>query len=327
MNNSNNVIWGNISRLKQPTWATKALTEKLSNTTASSLRGIVKKSNSKAVTKILPAGDYDDPLFTDRNIRKYGTDIYFLDAIDDESQLILQQMLKQCVAEFLADHIQDILMQNLNDSITIYINSPGGYAYSGLALYDFIKEIKVPVRCVINGECASAATLIFLACDKREMSDNSCFLMHQCSWGDVGDNRYMQDQAENSRKLMSQLRKIYMNETGIGKEYTDEKEREAYIQSILEHDRYFSKEECKQLGILTDEDEEEPLSEESLAKLNEFAQKLFEQEQKEKNKGKNKKEVAEPKEESKKKSPAKKEPVKKEPTKKETKKTMSKKVK
>lgn len=279
--NSNSMVWGNVSRLKQPTWATKTLTEKMANVNTTSLKGLNK---SRLAAKIMPAGDYDDPLFTDRNIRKYGTDIYFLDAIDDESQLILQQMLKQCVAEFLADHIQDILMQNLNDSITIYINSPGGYAYSGLALYDFIKEIKVPVRCVINGECASAATLIFLACDKREMSDNSCFLMHQCSWGDVGDNRYMQDQAENSRKLMAQLRKIYMEETNIGKEYTDEKEREAYIQSILEHDRYFSKEECKQLGILSEEDEDEPLSEESLAKLNEFAQKLFEQEQKEKSK-------------------------------------------
>jgi len=40
--------------------------------------------------------------------------------------------------------------------------------------------------------------------------------------------------------------------------------------------------ECKQLGILSAEDEDEPLSEESLAKLNEFAQNLFEQEQKEK---------------------------------------------
>lgn len=281
MNNSNSMVWGNVSRLKQPTWATKVLTEKMANINATSLKGLNK---SKLATKIMPTSEYDDPLFTDRNIRKYGTDIYFLDAIDDESQLILQQMLKQCVAEFLADHIQDILMQSLNDSITIYINSPGGYAYSGLALYDFIKEIKVPVRCVISGECASAATLIFLACDRREMSDNSCFLMHQCSWGDIGDNRYMQDQAENSRKLMAQLRKIYMEETNIGKEYTDEKEREAYIQSILEHDRYFSKEECKQLGILSEEDEDEPLSEESLTKLNEFAQKLFEQEQKEKNK-------------------------------------------
>lgn len=279
--NSNSMVWGNVSRLKQPTWATKVLTEKMANVNATSLKGLNK---SKLAAKIMPTNEYDDPLFTDRNIRKYGTDIYFLDAIDDESQLILQQMLKQCVAEFLADHIQDILMQSLNDSITIYINSPGGYAYSGLALYDFIKEIKVPVRCVISGECASAATLIFLACDRREMSDNSCFLMHQCSWGDSGDNRYMQDQAENSRKLMAQLRKIYMEETNIGKEYTDEKEREAYIQSILEHDRYFSKEECKQLGILSEEDEDEPLSEESLTKLNEFAQKLFEQEQKEKNK-------------------------------------------
>jgi ATP-dependent protease ClpP protease subunit len=278
----------------------------MANVNANSLKGLTKH---KAAAKIMPAGDYDDPLFTDRNIRKYGTDIYFLDAIDDESQLILQQMLKQCVAEFLADHIQDILMQNLNDSITIYINSPGGYAYSGLALYDFIKEIKVPVRCVINGECASAATLIFLACDKREMSDNSCFLMHQCSWGDVGDNRYMQDQAENSRKLMAQLRKIYMEETNIGKEYTDEKEREAYIQSILEHDRYFSKEECKQLGILSEEDEDEPLSEESLAKLNEFAQKLFEQEQKEK--GKATKKTEEKAVEEKAAKPTKKAPAKK----------------
>ena len=277
--------WRNQLRSHQPVWATKEVINAYNKLNVSGQRGNLARIQATNA-RFIPSGDGDDPLFADRNIRRYGTDIYFFDVIDDETQLILQQMLKQCVAEFLGDHIQDILQQTLADTITIHLNSPGGYAYSGLALYDFIKKLQVPVNCIVEGACASAATLILLACEERHMSDNSVFLMHQCSWGAWGENRYMQDEAENCRKLMSRLRKIYMDETQIGIEYKDAKQREMYIQTILEHDRYFSKDECDQLGILKCEcNGEPPLSEESIAKLNEYAQKLFEEEQKKKSKG------------------------------------------
>ncbi len=280
-----NKVWGNTIQSKQPIWATKEIIAKANDLSKRNIRGNLAKFVKPTNIRMFPDGGMDDPLFVDRNVRRYGTDIYFLDAIDDETQLILQVMLKQAQAEFLGDHVQDILTQTLSDTVTIHLNSPGGYAYCGLALYDFIKQMQVPVTCVVEGSCASAATLILLACEERHMLDNSVFLMHQCSWGAWGENRYMQDEAENSRKLMSRLRKIYLDETEIGKEYTDPKERESYIQAILEHDRYFSKEECEKLGILKcDCDGEPPLSEASIAKLNEFAQKLYEEEQKAKGK-------------------------------------------
>lgn len=278
-------LWGNINRRNSAVWGTSAIESKVQGIAENSVKSGLRTSQRPSAIRMFPDGGLDDPLFADRNVRRYGTDIYFLDAIDDETQLILQVMLKQAQAEFLGDHVQDILTQTLSDTITIHLNSPGGYAYCGLALYDFIKRMQVPVTCVVEGSCASAATLILLACEERHMLDNSVFLMHQCSWGAWGENRYMQDEAENSRKLMSRLRHIYMEETEIGKEYTDPKQREAFIQSILEHDRYFSKEECLQLGILKcDCSDEQPLSEESIAKLNEYAQKLFEAEQKKKGK-------------------------------------------
>ena len=325
MNYNTNIVWGNLLRSKQPVWATKEVVDICNKLNTENIRGNLARNKVKNA-RFIPSADGDDPLFADRNIRRYGTDIYFFDVIDDETQLILQQMLKQCVAEFLGDHIQDILQQTLDDTITIHLNSPGGYAYCGLALYDFIKKLQVPVCCIVEGSCASAATLILLACAERHMSDNSVFLMHQCSWGAWGENRYMQDEAENSRKLMSRLRKIYMEETDIGSEYKDAKQREMFIQSILEHDRYFSKEECDQLGILKCEcNGEPPLSEESINKLNDYAQKLFEEEQKKKSKDakvtKDKSEDKTKKSSSPKKSPAK----KVEEDKKETKTTKSKK--
>lgn len=289
-----------------PVWATGKIKNLADSLNKNGMKNALKMNRPSMRTAI--EGELGDPLMTERNIRCYGSDIYFFDAIDDETQLILQQMLKQCVAQFLGEHITEILTQTLTDTITIHLNSPGGYAYCGLALYDFIKTLNVPITCVVEGTCASAATLILLACDERKMSDNSVFLMHQCSWGAYGDNRYMQDEAENSRKLMTRLRAIYMEETDIGKEYEDEKEREAYVQSILEHDRYFSKDECKQLGILKSEMDDAPsLSEESINKLNEYAQKLFEEEQKAKEKEEKKEEKKAPAKKTTKKAPAKKE--------------------
>ena len=306
--NATNAVWGSSLQSNQPVWATSDVIAKADKLNKEGQRGNLAKFNKPKNIRMFPDGGLDDPLFADRNVRRYGTDIYFLDAIDDETQLILQVMLKQAQAEFLGEHVQDILTQTLSDTITIHLNSPGGYAYCGLALYDFIKQMQVPVTCIVEGSCASAATLILLACEERHMLENSVFLMHQCSWGAWGENRYMQDEAENSRKLMSRLRHIYMEETEIGNEYEDPKQREAFIQSILEHDRYFSKEECQQLGILKcDCEGDTPLSEESIAKLNAFAQELFEAEQKAKGKDSSKKNTKEKKvEPAKKTTPAKK---------------------
>ena len=65
--------------------------------------------------------------------------------------------------------------------INVYINSPGGGADSGFAIYDMLRFIKPPVRIICSGMCASAGIIIFLAAEKgnRRSLPNSRFMIHE----------------------------------------------------------------------------------------------------------------------------------------------------
>lgn len=71
-------------------------------------------------------------------------------------------------------------LENRDDSseITLYINSPGGDVRSGLVLYDYIMQMKAPVKTVCIGLAASMASILFLAGDKREMFEHSEIMIH-----------------------------------------------------------------------------------------------------------------------------------------------------
>lgn len=255
-------------------------------------------------------GPLGDPSWLDWNIRRRGSHIYFYEEINPVTQMILEVMLRDAVRDVLTSHVGEILGGELPETVTIHLNSPGGYLSCGLALYDYIKTSQIPITCLVEGLCASAATLVMLACHNRIMSPNSVYLMHQCSWGAWGENRFMQDMAVNADKAMKRLRKIYMAETKIAEERQPQ-EREAYIQHLLEHDFELDATECEQFGICTaceDDDDEVELSDERVEKLQAFIKKLAAEQKKENLK-------KEEDEKSKKQSPAKK-PVEKKPAKK-----------
>jgi ATP-dependent protease ClpP protease subunit len=251
----------------------------------------------------------------DWNIRRRGNHIYFYEEINEVTQMILEVMLRDAVRDVLTSHVGEILGGELSESVVIHVNSPGGYLSCGFALYDYIKTSQIPITCLVEGLCASAATLVMLACHNRIMSPNSVFLMHQCSWGAWGENRFMQDLSVNADKAMKRLRKIYMEETKIGEDHPDN--RESYIQHLLEHDYELSAEECEAFGITTpsDDDDEVELSDERVELLQNYVKKLAAEQKKE-----NAKKEAEEKEGGKKKAPAKKAAPKATPKKKPAKK-------
>ena len=229
--------------------------------------------------------------------------------------MILEVMLRDAVRDVLTSHVGEILGGELPETVTIHLNSPGGYLSCGLALYDYIKTSQIPITCLVEGLCASAATLVMLACHNRIMSPNSVFLMHQCSWGAWGENRFMQDLAINADKSMKRLRKIYMSETKIAEERQPQ-EREAYIQHLLEHDYELDATECEEFGICSpcEDDDEVELSDERVEKVQAFVKKMAVEQKKE-----NAKKEEEKKVDEKKKTPTKKAPAKKAPKKKSTK--------
>lgn len=295
-------------------------------------KGLYKNTGLQATTSFTPAFagqriarsacDADDvmpgdPTWLDWNIRRRGSHIYFYEEINPITQMILEVMLRDAVRDVLTSHVGEILGGELSESVTIHLNSPGGYLSCGLALYDYIKTSQIPITCLVEGLCASAATLVMLACHNRIMSPNSVYLMHQCSWGAWGENRFMQDMAVNADKAMKRLRKIYMTETTIAAERQPQ-EREAYIQHLLEHDFELDATECEDFGICTacdDDDDEVELSDERVERVKAFVKKMAVEQKKENAK----KEEEEKKVDEKKKTPAKKTPSKTSSKKKSTK--------
>ena len=68
-------------------------------------------------------------------------------------------------------------------AITVFINSPGGSADAGFAIYDLLRFVDPPITTVVNGLCASAGILIHLAGDKkrRYCMPEARFMIHQPS--------------------------------------------------------------------------------------------------------------------------------------------------
>ena len=62
--------------------------------------------------------------------------------------------------------------------ITIYFNSPGGEVASGLAIYDVMQAVSCPIRTVCLGNAASAAALLFISGDEREMLPHARVMIH-----------------------------------------------------------------------------------------------------------------------------------------------------
>jgi ATP-dependent Clp protease, protease subunit len=152
------------------------------------------------------------------------------------------------VSDKLARRVQSTLLLLQQDDekapITVYINSPGGSADSGFAIYDSLRFFKPPVRTVVNGLCASAAVMIYLAAPKerRFSLPNSRFLLHQPSTMAYGSASDIQINAEEIVKLRERYNQIVGEECG-GKSMEQ-------VTKDADRDFWLSPEEAKKYGLV-----------------------------------------------------------------------------
>ena len=178
-----------------------------------------------------------------RNVRRSKNHIYFYDSIDDETQVWLQQAMNAAYEELVVENAKEIARTRiLNENLYIHINSPGGGVLSSLALYDFIKNFPMCVVGVVEGFCASGATILLCACELREMNENSVALVHELRKWDCSFKKYsdIEDEYKNVSLLMDKLVNIYTKETTIPPET---------IRETLKHDIYWDVEQCKKYEL------------------------------------------------------------------------------
>lgn len=90
--------------------------------------------------------------------------------------------------------------------ITLLINSPGGSVIDGLALYDFLQELKKRGHHIITkgfGMCASMGGVLLQAGDERVMSPRALLLIHEVSAGAMGTTTQMEDKLKFIERLQS----------------------------------------------------------------------------------------------------------------------------
>ncbi len=128
--------------------------------------------------------------------------------------------------------------------ISVYINSPGGSADSGFAMYDMIRFVRCPVRTIVNGLCASAAVLVFLAGDResRLCLPHSRFLIHQPSTAGQGTASDLRITAQQVLKLRDRYNHIVSEATG---------KKEAEVLEDASRDFWLDAEEAVDYGLVS----------------------------------------------------------------------------
>ncbi|MDP6776220.1 MAG: ATP-dependent Clp protease proteolytic subunit [Candidatus Latescibacteria bacterium] len=128
--------------------------------------------------------------------------------------------------------------------VKIFINSPGGSADDGFAIYDMIRFIRPPVKVVSAGLSASAATVIMMAAEKenRFALPNARIMIHQPSMRYFGAAEDIRRTAEQILKLRERINELYAKETGQPLEK---------VQEDTDRDYWLSAEEAVEYGLIS----------------------------------------------------------------------------
>jgi ATP-dependent Clp protease, protease subunit len=127
--------------------------------------------------------------------------------------------------------------------IHLYVNSPGGSIYAGLAIYDTMQFIKPDVQTICYGIAMSMGSLLLAggAPGKRMALPNSRILIHQPSGGFEGQSTDVEIQAKEILELRSRVDQIYARHTGQSIER---------VHADMERDRFFNGEEALAYGLV-----------------------------------------------------------------------------
>jgi len=164
--------------------------------------------------------------------------IYFYTDVTQESCLDLNRKINDLNKELLKYAIE---YDCPPPSIYLHINSTGGDLLSSFGTVDTILDSRVPIISIIEGCCASAASIIAMVCKKRYMTNHSFILIHQLSTSVSGKYQELKEDFENDTKFMEELYKLY-------KKYT--KMTEKKIKEVLNHDLWWTSDVCVQNGIV-----------------------------------------------------------------------------
>jgi len=151
--------------------------------------------------------------------------------VDDQiANLIVAQML----------HLESV---DPDKDISLYINSPGGSIYAGLAIYDTMQFIKPDVQTICFGMAMSMGSLLLTggAHGKRLSLPNARMLIHQPSAGFEGQSSDIEIHAREILNTRRRIDELYAHHTGQPLDR---------VHDDMERDRFFKADEAMEYGLI-----------------------------------------------------------------------------
>jgi ATP-dependent Clp protease protease subunit len=179
---------------------------------------------------------------TGRGERAY--DIYSL--LMKERIVFIGSQIEPNMSNLIVAQLLYLDRENPSREITMYINSPGGVIYSGMAIYDTMQLVQAPISTVAVGSTASFGTILLTAGTKgrRYALPNATIHIHQpliMGGGISGQATDLDIQAKEILRLRTRINEIlaYHTDQSIEK-----------IERDSDRDRYFTAEEAVEYGLI-----------------------------------------------------------------------------
>jgi ATP-dependent Clp protease, protease subunit len=161
----------------------------------------------------------------------------------NERIVFLGTPITEDIANLIVAQLIHLEYEDPDKDMSIYINSPGGSVYAGLAIYDAMQFIKPDIQTICVGVAMSMGALLLAggAQDKRMALPNSKILIHQLSGGFEGQATDIEIHAKEIIEVRQRLDEIIAKHTGQALEK---------VAKDTERDYFMSAEEAKAYSIV-----------------------------------------------------------------------------
>jgi ATP-dependent Clp protease protease subunit len=176
---------------------------------------------------------------TGRGERAY--DIYSL--LLKERIIFLGTGINDQIANLIVAQLLWLDSEDPEREISVYINSPGGIIYHGLAIYDTMQQVRAPVRTVAVGVTASMGTMLLAAgtAGRRYALPHATIHMHPAGGGAQGYAPDVEIQYKELQRMQNMLHQLLAKHTGQPVEK---------VADDFDRDRWMSAEQAVEYGIV-----------------------------------------------------------------------------
>jgi ATP-dependent Clp protease protease subunit len=150
----------------------------------------------------------------------------------NERIVFLGQPIDDEIANLVVAQLLHLESADPDRDISLYVNSPGGSVYAGLAIYDTMQSVSCDVQTICCGVAMSMAALILTAGapGKRLTLPNGRMLIHQPTGGYQGQSSDIEIHARETLALRAQLDELYAKHTGQSPDRIhDDSDRDRYM--------------------------------------------------------------------------------------------------